>query len=80
MIISYLLGAVFTSETGDYLEHIGIVTAVATVVSASFITISAISSKLDKELLSKISTYVYRVVVLGTISYIIFWFGPACAC
>lgn len=80
MIISYLLGVVFTSESGDYLEQIGTVTAIATAVSAFFITISAIASKLDKELLSKVSTGAYRVVVLGAIGYMIFWFGPACAC
>ena len=80
MIISYLLGVVFASESGDYLKHIGLVTAMATGVGAFFITVSAISRKFNKELLYKVSTGVYRVVVLGAIGYIIFWFSPACAC
>lgn len=80
MIISYLLGVVFTSESGDYLEHIGLVTAMATGVGAFFIAVSAFYSKFNKEFLSKVSTGVYRVVVLGAIGYIFFWFSPACAC
>lgn len=80
MIISYLLGVVFTSESGDYLEHIGLVTAMATCVATFFIAVSVFSSKFNKEFLSKVSTGVYRVVVLGAIGYIIFWFSPACTC
>lgn len=78
LIISYLLGVVFTMESGDYLEHLGIVTSISAVVGVVFIMASFVAAKLQKALISSLAAAGYWIAVIGAIGYIIFWFGPAC--